>query len=150
MNPTPALLGSLITNSGDARLAMHSRCIRFWSRASSKRAGETPALLYPCPPLVYLKNLITSELERSRIFRSDLRQCSVPGDRLAVRFSGMMGLRPCCALESVLKLGGAGDRPAPLGDPPTGTAASNGVKRPCPLAPAFALVPSGESPDGTG
>src|SRR5205814_5987671 len=70
--------------------------------------------------------------------------------RLAVRFSGMMGLRPCCALESVLKLGGAGDRPAPLGDPPTGTAASNVVKRPCPLAQTFALVPSGESPDGTG
>src|SRR2546425_882606 len=47
-------------------------------------------------------------------------------------------------------MGGAGDPPAPVGDPPTGTAASNVAKRPCPLAQTFALVPSGESPDGTG
>ena len=49
-----------------------------------------------------------------------------------------------------MKMGGAGDPPAPVGDPPTGTAASNVAKRPCPLAQPFALVPSGESPDGTG
>src|SRR5438552_11964278 len=38
-----------------------------------------------------------------------------------------------------------GDPPAPVGDPPTGTAVSHVVKRPCPLAQTFALVPSGES-----
>src|SRR5206468_11345087 len=37
-------------------------------------------------------------------------------------------------LEPVLKMGGAGDPPAPVGDPPTGTAASNIAKRPRPLA----------------
>src|SRR6185437_11692746 len=53
-------------------------------------------------------------------------------------------------LEPVLKMGGAGDPPAPVGDPPTGTGASNVAKRPCPLARIVAPVPSGESPDGTG
>src|SRR5881628_485291 len=47
-------------------------------------------------------------------------------------------------------MGGAGDPPAPVRDPPTGTAASNVVKRPCPLAQTVAPEPSGESPDGTG
>src|SRR5437867_9710716 len=47
-------------------------------------------------------------------------------------------------------MGGAGDSPAPVGDPPTGTAASNVAKRPCSLARTVAPVPSGESPDGTG
>jgi len=47
-------------------------------------------------------------------------------------------------------MGGAGDPPAPVGDPPTGTAASNVAKTPCPLARTVALVSSGESPDGTG
>src|SRR5882724_8374537 len=54
------------------------------------------------------------------------------------------------ALEPVLKMGGAGDPPAPVDDPPTGTAASNVAKRPNPLTRSFAPVPSGESPDGTG
>ncbi len=53
-------------------------------------------------------------------------------------------------LELVLKMGGAGDSPAPVGDPPTGTAASNIAKRRSPLARTGAPVPSGESPDGTG
>jgi len=47
-------------------------------------------------------------------------------------------------------MGGAGDPPAPVGDPPTGTAASNIAKRRAPLARTVAPVPSGESPDGTG
>ena len=47
-------------------------------------------------------------------------------------------------------MGGAGDPPASVGDPPTKTAASHVAKRPCPLARAVAPVPSGESPDGTG
>ena len=52
--------------------------------------------------------------------------------------------------EPVSKMGGAGDPPALFGDPPTGTAADNVAKRPCPLARTAAPVPSGESPDGTG
>src|SRR6266446_4526236 len=55
--------------------------------------------------------------------------------------------------KPVLKMRGSGeprDPPAPVRDPLTGTAASNVAKRPCPLAQTFALVPSGESPDGTG
>ncbi len=52
-------------------------------------------------------------------------------------------------LERVLKLGGAGDSPAPVGDPPTGTAAAYLVKR-LSLARAVAPVASGGSPDGTG
>src|SRR5213593_868108 len=52
--------------------------------------------------------------------------------------------------EPVLKMGGAGDPPAPVGDPPTGTAASNIAMRRSPLARTVAPVPSGESPDGTG
>src|SRR6266576_2903705 len=47
-------------------------------------------------------------------------------------------------------MGGAGEPPAPVGDPPTGNAASNVAKRPCPLVRAVAPIPSGESPDGTG
>jgi len=34
-------------------------------------------------------------------------------------------------------MGGAGDPPAPVGDPPTGTAAGEVAKRPCPLALPF-------------
>ena len=49
-----------------------------------------------------------------------------------------------------LPMGGAGDPPAPVGDPPTGTASGKVAKRPCPLARTVAPVPSGESPDGTG
>src|SRR6266540_3511410 len=47
-------------------------------------------------------------------------------------------------------MSGAGDPPAPVGDPPTGTAARNVAKRPCPLARTVAPARSGESPDGTG
>jgi|SRR6185369_12518139 len=47
-------------------------------------------------------------------------------------------------------MGGAGDPPAPVGDPPTGTGARNVAKRPCRLARIVAPVPSGESPYGTG
>src|SRR5437773_6928822 len=47
-------------------------------------------------------------------------------------------------------MGGAGDPPAPVGDPPTGTAASIVAKRPCSSPRTIAPVPSGESPDGTG
>ena len=43
-------------------------------------------------------------------------------------------------LERVLKTGSAGDSPAPVGDPPTGTALSLFAKRP---------FSSGGSPDGT-
>jgi hypothetical protein len=53
-------------------------------------------------------------------------------------------------IRASLENGGAGDPPAPVGDPPTETAASNVAKRPCPLARTVAPVPSGESPDGTG
>ena len=47
-------------------------------------------------------------------------------------------------------MGSAGDSPAPVGDPPTGTPDRHLVKRPCPLARTAVPVPSGESPDGTG
>src|SRR5438552_6063043 len=53
-------------------------------------------------------------------------------------------------LEPVLKMGGAGDSPAPVGDPPTGTAASNVARGRYPLVRAVAPIPSGESPDRTG
>src|SRR5258705_7030359 len=53
-------------------------------------------------------------------------------------------------LEPVLKTGGAGDPPAPVGDPPTGTGASNVAKRPCLLARIVDPAPSRQSPDGTG
>jgi hypothetical protein len=52
--------------------------------------------------------------------------------------------------EPVLKMGGAGDPPASVGDTPSRTGASNVEKRSCPLAWTVAPVPSGESPDGTG
>src|SRR3989454_10927907 len=49
-----------------------------------------------------------------------------------------------------LEIGSAGGSPAPVGDPPTGTAESNLGKRPYPLARTVTPIPSGESPDGTG
>ena len=52
--------------------------------------------------------------------------------------------------ERVLEMGSAGDSPAPVRDPPTGSAERNDAKRPCPLARTVSPVPSGESPDGTG
>src|SRR5216117_859159 len=50
----------------------------------------------------------------------------------------------------VLKMGGAGDSPAPVGDPPTGTALSHVARRPFSLPRSVVSVPSGGSPDGTG
>jgi len=47
------------------------------------------------------------------------------------------------------EMGGAGDPSAPVGDPPTGTAASNVAKSRSPLARAIAPVPAGEALDGT-
>src|SRR5437667_6859637 len=47
-------------------------------------------------------------------------------------------------------MGGAGDSPAPVGDPPTGTALSHVAKRPFSLPRIVVSVPSGGSPDGTG
>jgi hypothetical protein len=52
--------------------------------------------------------------------------------------------------ERVSKMGGAGHWPAPVGDPPTGTGAAVPTNRPSSLAGDALLVPSGESPDGTG
>ena len=53
-------------------------------------------------------------------------------------------------LTRELRMGSAGDTPAPVGDPPTGTPERNVAKRPRPLAQTVSRVPSGESPDGTG
>src|SRR5207244_7697964 len=53
-------------------------------------------------------------------------------------------------LRARFKLGSAGDSPAPVGDPPTGTAESNLGKSASLLARTVAPIPSGESPDGTG
>src|SRR5213593_2098831 len=47
-------------------------------------------------------------------------------------------------------MGSAGDSPAPVGDPPTGTAESNLGERLSPLTRSVGSIPSGESPDGTG
>src|SRR2546426_358355 len=47
-------------------------------------------------------------------------------------------------------MGGAGDSPAPVGDPRTGTSAGNIPTRPCPLARTVGPVQSGELPDPTG
>ena len=47
-------------------------------------------------------------------------------------------------------MGGAGDPPAPVGDPPTGTAESTVPRKPSLSPGTTALVPSGESPDSTG
>ena len=47
-------------------------------------------------------------------------------------------------------MGSAGDSPASVGDPPTGTAEHTVGKRAPPLIWIVVLVPSGESPDGTG
>src|SRR5437667_11543597 len=47
-------------------------------------------------------------------------------------------------------MGGAGDSPAPVGDPPTGTALSHVAKSPFSLPRIVVSVPSGGSPNGTG
>src|SRR6266540_5282691 len=49
-------------------------------------------------------------------------------------------------LERALKMGRAGDSPAPVGDPPTGMAEACLVKRPVSLARTVTPVPSGGSP----
>ena len=53
-------------------------------------------------------------------------------------------------LECVLKMGSAGDSPAPVGDPPTGMAECTDLKRSSALDRTAVSVPAGESPDGTG
>src|SRR2546430_414804 len=47
-------------------------------------------------------------------------------------------------------MGSAGDSPAPVGDPPTGTAQIHVANRPFSLPRTVVSVPSGGSPDGTG
>ena len=47
-------------------------------------------------------------------------------------------------------MGSAGDSPAPVGDPPTGTSLDAPSKRLSSFAGDALPVPSGESPDGTG
>ena len=47
-------------------------------------------------------------------------------------------------------MGGTGDPPVPVGDPPTGTSMAAPSKRPISLVGDALLIPSGESPDGTG
>ena len=47
-------------------------------------------------------------------------------------------------------MGSAADSPAPVGDPPTGTAKSSVVKGPSPLIQTAASVSAGESLDSTG
>jgi len=47
-------------------------------------------------------------------------------------------------------MGGTGDPPVPVGDPPTGTSLAAPGKRPSSLVGDALPIPSGESPDGTG
>ena len=47
-------------------------------------------------------------------------------------------------------MGGTGDPPVPVGDPPTGTSVTAPSKRPISLVGDDLPVPSGETPDGTG
>src|SRR6266446_9356710 len=47
-------------------------------------------------------------------------------------------------------MGSAGDSPAPVGDPPTGTAQIHVANRPFSLPRTVVSVPSGGSPDDTG
>jgi len=47
-------------------------------------------------------------------------------------------------------MGGTGDPPVPVGDPPTGTSKAAARNWPPGLAGDALPVPSGESPDGTG
>ena len=47
-------------------------------------------------------------------------------------------------------MGSAGNSPAPVGDPPSGTVERTIAKRVSPSIWIVVLVPSGESPDGTG
>src|SRR5437667_1730627 len=66
--------------------------------------------------------------------------------------SSFFPLDVCLSLlvAPVLKMGGAGDPPAPVGDPPTGTPASNVANRRSASARTVAPGPSGDSPDGPG
>ena len=47
-------------------------------------------------------------------------------------------------------MGGTGDPPVPVGDPPTGTSMAAPSKRPTLWVGNALPIPSGESPDGTG
>ena len=47
-------------------------------------------------------------------------------------------------------MGGTGDSPVPVGDPPTGMGEALATKPASGLAKDALAVPSGESPDGTG
>jgi hypothetical protein len=51
--------------------------------------------------------------------------------------------------EPVCKKGSAGDSPAPVGDPPSGTVERTIAKKASPSIWIVVVVPSGESPDGT-
>lgn len=53
-------------------------------------------------------------------------------------------------IRACLKNGSAGNLPAPVGDPPNGTAPNNMADRPSPLVRTVAFLPSSGSPDGTG
>src|SRR6266567_2152609 len=64
--------------------------------------------------------------------------CSVVGLATAV-FIG-------CRRQGLFKIGSAADSPAPVGDPPTGTAENNLGKVPSPLAGTVAPIRSGKSP----
>ncbi|MBM3841352.1 MAG: response regulator [Verrucomicrobia bacterium] len=54
------------------------------------------------------------------------------------------------ASEGVRKMGSAGGSPATVSDPPSGSAERHHSEGPSLLSPSVAVVPSGESPDGTG
>jgi len=47
-------------------------------------------------------------------------------------------------------MGSTGDRPVPVGDPPTGTSKAEPSRRLSLFAADALPIPSGESPDGTG
>src|SRR5688572_8069685 len=67
----------------------------------------------------------------------------------AARLRGELG-SACACLRGVSKMGGPGDSPGPVGDPPTGMAVSPAAKKRCSLVRSVAPIPFGESPDGTG
>ena len=54
------------------------------------------------------------------------------------------------ALWRVFKMGGTGDPPVPVGDPPTGMARRVGFRKRAGVRKTRLCVPSGESPDGIG
>ena len=78
------------------------------------------------------------------------RSAPVLGRRSEARASVVRTIRPAGPCQRRCSRGRPHSAKHIFGDPPTGTAASNVAKRPCPLALTVAPVPSGESPDGTG